>query len=165
MVDVFDGIVLSSPEEQIVIDQTAAARYGLNADDIRATLESAIEGTVATQLSAGDRLLDVRVRYPTNFHHDLSALAEVQLQYVVGEHRAAGLGGRIAMGRRDAPRSPASACARSCTSRRVWRASTSARALSEIKAQLSKMVLPAGVSLELAGSTNSSSRRSISLRW
>ena len=30
VVDVFDGIVMSSPKEQIVIDQTSAARYGLN---------------------------------------------------------------------------------------------------------------------------------------
>ena len=50
VVDVFDGIVVSSPEEQIVINQSAAARYGLTAEDIRATLETAIGQSAATQL-------------------------------------------------------------------------------------------------------------------
>ena len=71
LVDVKNGIVLSNPEEQILIDETSAERYGLTADDIRAALRSVVEGTVATQLRLGDRLYSVRVRYPTEYHQRL----------------------------------------------------------------------------------------------
>ncbi len=80
MVDVFDGIVLSSPEEAIIVDEIAAARYAITASDVQSTLRSVIEGTVATQVRVNDRLYGVRVRYPDNFHNDLSALSEVILK-------------------------------------------------------------------------------------
>jgi CzcA family heavy metal efflux pump len=80
MVDVFDGIVLSNPEQAILVDEIAAERYGITATDVHSTLRSVIEGTVATQVRVGDRLYAVRVRYPDNFHHDLSSLSEVMLK-------------------------------------------------------------------------------------
>jgi CzcA family heavy metal efflux pump len=79
VVDIFDGIVKSLPVEQFEIDQTAAARYGLSADEIHRALETVIEGTVATNVLTGDRLLAVRVRYPDAFHEDLGTLSEVLL--------------------------------------------------------------------------------------
>jgi len=80
LVDVFDGIVLSNPEEEVLVDETAAARYNLDAAYVQATLRSVIEGTVATSIRAGDRLVGVRVRYPEGFHADLPALSEVMLK-------------------------------------------------------------------------------------
>ena len=77
LVDVFNGLVLSNPEEEVLVNQTAAERYGLSADDIRAALRTVVEGTVATSLRVGDRLLGVRVRYPNQFHNDLSMLSQV----------------------------------------------------------------------------------------
>jgi CzcA family heavy metal efflux pump len=77
LVDVFNGVVLSLPEEEIVVDETAAARYGLTATDLYATLRAVIEGTVATSIRSGDRLVDVRVRYPDSFHRNLESLSEV----------------------------------------------------------------------------------------
>jgi len=150
VVDVFDGIVLSSPKEQIVIKHSAAARYGLNADDIRATLETAIEGTVATQLGVGDRLIDVRVRYPTNFHRDLSTLSELQLRTpsgtvvpfsAVAELRWAGETTELA---RERLRTVISVTAR-------LQGVDLGTALGKITPRLSKMLLPVGVSLELGG--------------
>jgi multidrug efflux pump subunit AcrB len=78
--DVFDGIVLSNPEEAILVDEIASERYGISATDIHDALRSVIEGTIATQVRVGDRLYGVRVRYPENFHHDLSSLSEVMLK-------------------------------------------------------------------------------------
>jgi CzcA family heavy metal efflux pump len=150
IVDVFDGIVLSSPEELIVINQSAAARYGLSSEDIRATLQTAIEGTVATQLSVGDRLISVRVRYPPNFHRDLPALSEVQLRTpsgtivplsAVAEMRWGGETTELA---RERLRPVAHVVAR-------LEGVDLGTALGEIKPRLAKMVLPAGVSLELGG--------------
>ena len=150
IVDVFDGVVVSSPVEQIAINQGAAARYGLSADDIRATLETAIEGTVATQLSVGDRLIGVRVRYPPNFHRDLPALSEVQLRTpsgisvslsTVAEMRWGGETTELA---RERLRPVVAVTAR-------LEGVDLGTALGEITSRLSKMVLPAGVSLELGG--------------
>jgi CzcA family heavy metal efflux pump len=80
LVDVKNGIVLSSPEEQVVVDDTQAQRYGLKADDIRAVLRSVVEGTVATNLLVGDRLYPVRVRYPLDYRQQLELLPEVMLR-------------------------------------------------------------------------------------
>ncbi|MFZ0889388.1 MAG: efflux RND transporter permease subunit, partial [Candidatus Binataceae bacterium] len=79
LVDVFDGIVLSNPEEEVLVDETAAERYRLSAEDVRAALEAVVAGTVATSVRTADRLIDVRVRYPELFHRDLGALSEVML--------------------------------------------------------------------------------------
>jgi CzcA family heavy metal efflux pump len=84
LVDVFDGIVLSNPVHQISIDETAAARFGLTADDIRNTLNAVIEGTVATNVLTGEQLLGVRVRYPDAFHEDLGTLSEVLMKTPTG---------------------------------------------------------------------------------
>jgi len=80
VVDVFNGLVLSTPEEQILVDSTAAARYGLSAEDIRASMRTVIEGTVATSLRVGDRLVGVRVRYPDDYHRQLDVLPQVLLK-------------------------------------------------------------------------------------
>ncbi|HVA68610.1 MAG TPA: efflux RND transporter permease subunit [Candidatus Binataceae bacterium] len=84
-VDVFDGVVLSNPEEEIVIDEPAADRYGLSASDIQAALLTVVEGTVATSLMVGDRLIDVRVRYPAEYHTDLRKLSQVLLRSPGGQ--------------------------------------------------------------------------------
>jgi CzcA family heavy metal efflux pump len=80
VVDVFNGIVESIPEQAVVVDNTSAAHYGLSADDIRTALDSVIQGTVATNVLSGDRLVGVRVRYPDAFHEDLGTLSEVILK-------------------------------------------------------------------------------------
>ena len=80
VVDAFNGIVLSNPEERVLIDHTAAERYGLSAEDIRAALRAVIEGTVATNLRVGDRLVGVRVRYPDDYHRRLDLLPQVLLK-------------------------------------------------------------------------------------
>ena len=80
LVDVFNGIVESIPEQAVVVDNTSAAHYGLSADDIRAALDSVIQGTVATNVLSGDRLVGVRVRYADAFHEDLATLSEVILK-------------------------------------------------------------------------------------
>ncbi|HLW70648.1 MAG TPA: efflux RND transporter permease subunit [Candidatus Binataceae bacterium] len=80
LVDVKSGLVLSNPEADVVVDQTALARYGLNAADVVATLKTAIEGNVATEITMGDRLYGVRVRYPADFRQNLTLLPEVLMR-------------------------------------------------------------------------------------
>ena len=80
LVDVRNGIVLSSPVEQILIDETGAERYGLNADVIRAALRTVVEGTIATELRVGDRLYPVNIRYPAEYHKRLDLLSTIVLK-------------------------------------------------------------------------------------
>ncbi len=49
------------PEIQIKLDRERAAELNLNIQDVGTTLETAIAGSVATQLQRGNRLVDVRV--------------------------------------------------------------------------------------------------------
>ncbi len=80
VIDSFDGVVFSNPEEEAVVDGTAAERYALSAADVSAALEAVVRGTVATSVRVNDRLFDVRVRYPGVFHEDLGALSGVVLK-------------------------------------------------------------------------------------
>jgi multidrug efflux pump subunit AcrB len=80
LVDVKNGIVLSNPEEGIVIDGANTKRYGLSADEVRAALQSVVEGTIATELLVGDRLYPVRVRYPAEYREQIDLLTGVVLR-------------------------------------------------------------------------------------
>jgi CzcA family heavy metal efflux pump len=80
VVDIVNGLILSNPEEALMVDQTAAARYGFSPEEIRATLRTVVEGTIATSLRVGDRLVGVRVRYPNEYHRDLASLPQVLLK-------------------------------------------------------------------------------------
>src|SRR4029077_1388220 len=86
LVDVKNGIIESIPEEAVVVDNTSAAHYGLNADDVPPALDSGVQGTVAPSVLSGDRLVNVRVRYPDAFHEDLGTLSEVILKSSAGAH-------------------------------------------------------------------------------
>jgi CzcA family heavy metal efflux pump len=80
LVDVKNGIVMSNSEEQILVDEANAERYGLNTREVHAALRSVVEGTVATQLLVGDRLYPVRVRYPAEYRQALDLLPMVLLR-------------------------------------------------------------------------------------
>jgi CzcA family heavy metal efflux pump len=150
VVDARNGLVLSNPEADLVVDQEAAARYGLSTADVLATLRTVIAGTVATELRVGDRLYGVRVRYPDDFHRALNGLSEVLL-------RTTG-GGLI-------PLSSVMTVIPRATSAELERerlrpvVHVTARVegtdlesvISAVQANLSGMALPAGVTLEYGG--------------
>lgn len=54
------------PELQIRLDRERAADLDLNVQDIGEVLETAIQGSVPTQLQRGDRLVDVRVQFDSD---------------------------------------------------------------------------------------------------
>ena len=150
VVDVFDGIVESIPEQAVVVDNTSAAHYGLSADDIRGALESAIQGTVATNVLSDDRLVGVRVRYPDTFHEDLGALSEVILKSSSGAHvplssvtKINYLGATNEIDR-ERQRPVVHVTAR-------LEGIDLGTAISDVKQSLARMPLPAGVSLEYGG--------------
>lgn len=150
LVDVFDGVVISNPEQRVAIDTTAAERFAISAQDVQAALQTVIEGTVATRVRSGDRLLGVRVRYPERFHRDLSALSAVLL--MTPAHGAVPLGAIAALQWAGQP----SQLDRERLSPVVH---VTARlsganlgdAVALVKRRLTTVALPAGVRLELGG--------------
>jgi multidrug efflux pump subunit AcrB len=84
VVDVRSGLVLSNPVADLVVNQAAAARYGFSTADVLATLRTVVEGTVATELRVSDRLYGVRVRYPDDYHSGLGGLSDVLMRTTSG---------------------------------------------------------------------------------
>jgi CzcA family heavy metal efflux pump len=150
LVDVNNGIVLSNPEMEILVDPEAAERYGLSTAAIHSTLRTVVGGTVATQLPVGDQLYPLRVRYPATYHHELDLLPKVLLKTPDG--------GRVTLS------SVASLKPLGLTEeldRRRLRPviAVTARAdgialgtaVAHVKASLSTLTLPPGVTLEYGG--------------
>lgn len=67
------------PEIQIRLDPERAADLDLNIQDIGNTLETALEGSVPTQLQRGNRLVDVRVELNEDAIRRPSQLAQIPL--------------------------------------------------------------------------------------
>jgi CzcA family heavy metal efflux pump len=61
-----------NPELQIRVDPTRAARAGFTPEQITAQLSTGMLGSVATEVRRGDRLIDLRVRYPDRYRFDPS---------------------------------------------------------------------------------------------
>src|SRR2546430_9088621 len=57
----YDHLV-GQPQLQIVVDRKAAARYGINVQDIQDALEAATRGRVVSQVFEGERRFDLAVR-------------------------------------------------------------------------------------------------------
>jgi multidrug efflux pump subunit AcrB len=80
-----DGLVdivgprLGNPELQVLIDSTRAARAGLTPDDITSQLAAGMLGSVATSVRRGDRLVDLRVRYPDKYRFDAAWVQDFPL--------------------------------------------------------------------------------------
>lgn len=67
------------PEIQIRRDRERAAALGLNTLDIGNTIQTAIEGSVPTQIQRGNRLVDVRVELKENLIQRPSQLEQIPL--------------------------------------------------------------------------------------
>ena len=150
IVDVTDGIVTSIPEQELVVDQIQAARYGLSADDIHVALNSVINGTVATNVLSGDRLIDVRVRYPDAFHEDNATLSEVLLKSSTNARVPLAAVTKLNyIGERNEIARERQRAVVHVTGR--LEGVDLGSAVDAIKADLAKMPLPAGISLEYGG--------------
>ncbi|MEG4088603.1 efflux RND transporter permease subunit [Microcoleus sp. Pol12B4] len=66
-------------EVQIRPDWEKAAVYGLTAQDIGETIQTAIEGAVPTQLQRGNRLIDVRVQFDRTSVKSIAQLGQIPL--------------------------------------------------------------------------------------
>ncbi|HEY9811632.1 MAG TPA: efflux RND transporter permease subunit [Halomicronema sp.] len=67
------------PEVQIRPDWQRVQEFGLTTRDIGSTIQTAIQGSIATQLQRGDRLVDVRVQLEDQLIERITQLAQIPL--------------------------------------------------------------------------------------
>ncbi len=67
------------PSLLIRIDRAKAARYGIAAADINATIQAAVGGAALTQVIEGDRRFDLTVRFPERFRNGPEAIRAILL--------------------------------------------------------------------------------------
>ena len=67
------------PEIQIRLDRERAADLNLNIQDVGDTLETAVEGSVPTQLQRGNRLIDIRVELDNDSIRRPSQLEQIPI--------------------------------------------------------------------------------------
>jgi multidrug efflux pump subunit AcrB len=68
-----------NPEIELAIDSTRAAKTGLSPSQITTQVGTGLLGTVATAVRRGDRLIDLRVRFPDSFRFDATRLKDFPL--------------------------------------------------------------------------------------
>ena len=61
IVDTFDGLTLTGPSLSLRVRYADAQRFGLNADDIAAAVNTALLGRTASSVLEGDRVVNIRV--------------------------------------------------------------------------------------------------------
>ena len=67
------------PSLLIRIDRAKAARYGLAAADVNATIQAAVGGAAVTQIIEGDRRFDLTVRFPERYRNGTEAIQSILL--------------------------------------------------------------------------------------
>ena len=75
-----DPIQKDIPQVRFYLDREALATYGLVPEDVNATIETAMQGVVTTQILEGKRTIDVLLRVSDSYRENLDALAQMQIQ-------------------------------------------------------------------------------------
>ena len=70
---------------QIAVDRTRIARYGLNVEDVRQAVETAVGGVTASEVLDGPRRFPVVVRFPDAARADAAAIGRLLLTAPAGE--------------------------------------------------------------------------------
>jgi cobalt-zinc-cadmium resistance protein CzcA len=78
-------VLSGAAQVQIDVDRSRMARYGLNVSDVRALVETAIGGTVATEILDGPRRFEVLVRFPDDVRGDPENIGALLLTAPGGE--------------------------------------------------------------------------------
>jgi CzcA family heavy metal efflux pump len=79
VVEVVDGLRVAGDAISVKVRPGALAQQGLDADTVASQIEAQIGGTAATQVRAGEQLLDVRVRAPADLRQRAAQIARLPL--------------------------------------------------------------------------------------
>jgi len=80
VVDTKNGIVVSGPAITFNIDPQRASRFGVTANDIAATVTTAMSGDEASSILQQDRLIKVRVIFPADVRTSLDKVRALQVR-------------------------------------------------------------------------------------
>jgi Cu/Ag efflux pump CusA len=73
------GAALTGPELGIHVDSRRAGLLGITPADVARSLEAGMEGRSDTQVVSGERVIGVRVMYPTTLHRTLDQIRDLQV--------------------------------------------------------------------------------------
>jgi cobalt-zinc-cadmium resistance protein CzcA len=76
-VDVSAEELLGQPQVQITVDRTAISRYGLSVSDVQQVIETALGGSVATEVLEGERSFDLAVKLAPKAVSDIEAIRDI----------------------------------------------------------------------------------------
>ena len=65
---------LGQPNVNITVNRDKISRYGLNVSDVQAVIQTAIGGSVASQVISGEKRFDIQVRYQKDYRDDMEKL-------------------------------------------------------------------------------------------
>lgn len=68
---------LGQPNIDITVDRDKISRYGLNVSDVQAVINTAMGGTVASQVLDGEKRFDIMVRYQKEYRDDINKLKKI----------------------------------------------------------------------------------------
>jgi heavy metal efflux system protein len=88
--DVGSEQLLGQPQVQIAIERAAIGRYGLSIADVQAVIETALGGSVATQVLEGERTFDLAVKLAPQFVGDLDSIRRIPIFGANGERLTLG---------------------------------------------------------------------------
>jgi CzcA family heavy metal efflux pump len=80
VVDTNPGIIVSGPALTFKIDQQAAAKFGVNANDVAGAVETAITGTTASTILQRGKPVAVRIVFPKEASGSLDTLRGLQIR-------------------------------------------------------------------------------------
>jgi CzcA family heavy metal efflux pump len=80
VVDTFNGVVVSGPALTFKIDPQAAAKFGVNTNDIAAAVETAITGSAVSTILQQGKPVTVRVTFPKDASGSLETLRGLQIR-------------------------------------------------------------------------------------
>lgn len=147
------------PEIKIRPDWERAADLGLSAQAIGDTVQTLIDGSVATELQRGDRLIDVRVQLPENTLDDPAQLRQLPLFTAAGQPVRLGDVAAIAPGRAPGEIQRINQRQVFILAGSLTEGATLGEAIQELEAILATVELPEGVII--LPSTSAASNRAI----
>jgi cobalt-zinc-cadmium resistance protein CzcA len=83
--------LLGQPQVQITVDRAAIARYGLAVADVEQVIETALGGSVATEVLEGERTFDLVVKVTPKAVSDLDSIRRIPVFGSNGERLTLGL--------------------------------------------------------------------------
>ncbi len=85
VVDTLNGVVISGPAVTFKIDPLRASQFGVTANDIAATITTAMSGDAASSILQQDRLIKVRVIFPASVRTSLDNVKALQVRSSSGQ--------------------------------------------------------------------------------